>query len=76
VLSDLCERPLPSQKTVVWAGSIEKIEIMRTRYEAGEHLHHPFDCKMILVDDQDRVAHARELYQKERIVRWQAGLAS
>jgi len=59
----------PTEWTEFWAGSLEKVEIMRKRLEAGEHLHHPYDCKQIIVSDQDRVKHSRNGGQ----VRWLSG---
>ena len=57
------ECPMPRERTDFWAGSVEKVEIMRHRLEAGEHLHHPYDCKQIIVDEQDPVTHANTFYQ-------------
>ena len=74
--ANIDEHPLPRQRTDFWAGSVEKVEIMRRRFEAGEHLHHPLDCNLILVDVQDPVARSTDLYQRERILRWQKGIAS
>lgn len=73
---DCLDNPLPKQRTDFWAGSVEKIEIMRRRFEAGEHLHHPLDCNLILVEVGDPAARSSELYQKERKLRWQSGIAS
>ena len=73
---DSRDYPLPKQRTDFWAGSVEKIEIMRRRFEAGELLHHPLDCNLILVEVGDAVARASKLYQRERILRWQSGIAS
>ena len=42
------EYTLPTQWTDYWAGSAEKIEVMRKRLESGEQLHHPFDCQEIV----------------------------
>jgi hypothetical protein len=67
---DRGDYPLPKQRTDFWAGSVEKIEIMRRRFETGEHLHHPLDCNLILIEVGDPVARAKELYQGERILRW------
>ena len=64
-----------TERTEFWAGSAEKVEIMRKRLEAGQQLHHPYDCKQIIVNEQDRVAHSRNLNQHERIQRRQASLA-
>jgi hypothetical protein len=37
--------PLPAMPTSHWAGSREKIEVMRERAERGEAVFHPCDCK-------------------------------
>jgi len=63
-----------TERTDFWAGSAEKVEIMRKRLEAGEHLHHPYDCKQIIVNEQDRAAHSLILNQHERIRRRSARL--
>ena len=76
VLDENGEYPLPIERTEFCAGSTGKVEIMRQRLEVGEHLHHPFDCKQILVEDEDPVKRSRNLYQSERISRWLASLAS
>jgi len=57
---------MPSERTDFWAGSKEKIEIMRKRLEDGEHLHHPFDCEEIIVDKQDPVVHSLRLNPQSR----------
>ena len=59
------ECPMPRERTDFWAGSVEKVEIMRHRLEAGEHLHHPYDCKQIIVDEQDPVTHANTFYKNQ-----------
>jgi hypothetical protein len=46
------EIPLPEQWTDSWAGSLEKVQIMRQRAESGVHIHHPHDCKQIVVKDR------------------------
>ena len=46
------ENTLPTVCTDYWAGSVEKIEVMRKRLEAGEQLYHPFDCKKIIVSSR------------------------
>ena len=41
--------PLAAMPTSHWAGSREKIEVMRERAERGEAVFHPEDCELILV---------------------------
>lgn len=40
-------RRLPRRPTNASPGSREKVEIMRGRYERGEHLYHPLDNRVV-----------------------------
>ena len=52
-----CEHPMPAL-TRAHPGSLEKIAVMRRRWERGEALHHPDDERMAL----HHVPHARPLH--------------
>jgi hypothetical protein len=52
-----CELPMPAA-TRARPGSLEKIAVMRRRWELGEGLHHPDDERMAL----HHMPHARPLH--------------
>ena len=52
------DRPDPTELTVHWCGSAEKIEIMRLRWDRGESLFHPFDAREICNKDEKDVVPA------------------
>ena len=64
------DRPDPTELTVHWCGSAEKIEIMRLRWDRGESLFHPFDAREICNQDEKDVVLAIkqrfERYAEER----------
>ena len=41
---------IPSTPTGSAAGTIDKIETMRTRFGVGEHLHHPQDNVLVVLN--------------------------
>ncbi len=49
--------PKPANPTGFWCGSREKLDVMRSRIEAGESVFHPLDCNRYVrrsLDDWDR----------------------
>lgn len=45
---------LPEHPTTCLPGTPEKVEVMRLRYERGEHLHHQADAKRSLESKGER----------------------
>ena len=72
---EISEYFAPSNWTHYWAGSLEKVELMRKRLESGEHLHHAHDCKQIIVDEKDRISHTENLKFHKTTQRKQIKLA-
>ena len=43
-------RPLPPEPTRYAPGTPEKVAVMRSRYLAGYHIHHPQDASDVILD--------------------------
>ncbi len=48
--SKMYELPLPSEPTSCRSGSLEKVEVMRLRWQQRVALHHPHDEQNLIAD--------------------------
>lgn len=51
--STMYELPLPTEPTSCRAGSPEKVEVMRLRWQQRVALHHPKDEQNLIADNSD-----------------------